>query len=283
MGAEDAPENAQWRRPQNGPRQGRKRGPGSVWQYPNHEAKVGLLSLPSDAVQACQVNLEDLDQVIRDALCWERIDPKEMHSGATLSGRALEMLYTKQTTFCDDVRADFTEGALLPIVDMLLRLLVSMRRRNVEIYLPGFKVLTDLLDKFLDGKRPSDEAWMSPRLSVQWAPYFEPNEADQKLVSDRARADLEAGIIKRETAVKAVASFYGIENPAQYAEDIEEAKAAEQESLQQAQMALAEAAGKPAEPGAPPPPKPGKPVRPVTQNGKRKKPTPGKPAAPVLN
>ncbi len=279
MGPMDASENAQWRRPAGPGKSGRRRGPGSVWQYPNNEAKVGLLSLPSDAVQACQVNAADLKDTICSALRWNPIDPKEMASGATLSGRALEILYTDQVTFDNDVRADFTEGALLPIVDMMLRLLVTMKSRKERIYLPGYDVLTALLAKFHDENKAANESWMTPRLSVKWPAYFTPNEADQKTVSDRTRADLQAGVIKLGTAVAAVAEMYGIENPAQYAEDMEKDAAEKAESLQASQMALQAAAQKPQAPAGAPPKAASRPVRPVTQNGSRK-PKPPAVAAP---
>ena len=279
MGPMDASENAQWRRPAGPGKSGRRRGPGSVWQYPNNEAKVGLLSLPSDAVQACQVNAADLKDTICSALRWNPIDPKEMASGATLSGRALEILYTDQVTFDNDVRADFTEGALLPIVDMMLRLLVTMKSRKERIYLPGYDVLTALLAKFHDENKAANESWMTPRLSVKWPAYFTPNEADQKTVSDRTRADLQAGVIKLGTAVAAVAEMYGIENPAQYAEDMEKDAAEKAESLQASQMALQAAAQKPQAPAGAPPKAASRPVRPVTQNGSRK-PRPPAVAAP---
>lgn len=285
MGPEDARENRDWRTASQARRMGRQRGPGKVWQYPNESAKVGLLTLPSDSVEACNKNIGDLERVICETLHWDPIDPKEMKSGATLSGRALEMLYTRQVTFCNKVRADFAEGALLPVVDMLLRMLVLMRKRNERIYVPGFEAITDVLADFQDDKRPSDESWMSPRLSVQWPGYFEPNDADKKVVSDMVRADIKDGVIKRETGIAALAraGVYQIENPAQYAEDMEKEAEEKAESLRQAQMALAEAAGK-APPGGPPaPPKPGKAPRPVTQNGKRKKGPMAKPAAPTLN
>ena len=282
MGPMDASENAQWRRPAGPGKQGRKRGPGQVWQYLNPEAKVGQLTLPSDAVQAIQVNAADLKDTICSALRWNPIDPKEMASGATLSGRALEILYTDQVTYDNDVRADFTEGALLPIVDMMLRLLVTMKSRKERIYLPGYDVLTALLAKFHDEQKAANESWMTPRLSVKWPAYFTPNEADQKTVSDRTRADLQAGVIKLGTAVVAVAEMYGIENPAQYAEDMEKDAAEKAESLQASQMALQAAAQKPPPAAGAPPKVAARPVRPVTQNGSRKPkpPSAAVPAAP---
>ena len=283
-GPGDAPENAQYRLPQSGPRKsGRRRGPGAVWQYPNNEAKVGLLSLPSDAVQACQVNAGDLKDTICSALRWNPIDPKEMSSGATLSGRALEILFTDQVTYCNDVRSDFAEGALLPVVDMLLRLIVTMKKRGESLYLPGFEVMADILAKFHDEKKAANESWMTPRLSVNWAPYFTPNEADKKIVSETVRADVQAGLIKRATGIMTLAKngVYEIENPAQYAEDLDAEDEKKAESLQASQQALQAAAQKPA-PAAPPPKAASRPVRPVTQNGSRKPkpPSAAVPAAP---
>ena len=278
-GPGDAPENAQYRLPQSGHRKsGRRRGPGSVWQYPSHEAKVGLLTLPSDAVQACQVNAGDLKDTICAALRWNPIDPKEMSSGATLSGRALEILFTDQVTYCNDVRADFAEGAMLPVVDMLLRLIVTMKKRGESLYLPGFEVMADILSKFHDEK--AEGAWMTPRLSVNWAPYFTPNEADKKTISETVRADVQAGLIKRATGIMTLAKngVYEIENPAQYAEDMEKDAAEKAESLQASQQALAAAAQKPPPAAAPPPKVAARPVRPVTQNGSRKPKPPAPPA-----
>lgn len=270
-GPGDAPENAQYRLPQSRPNKiGRRRGPGSVWQYPSSEAKVGLLSLPSDAVQACQVNAGDLKDTICAALRWNPIDPKQMQSGATLSGRALEILYTDQVTYCNDVRADFAEGAMLPVVDMLLRLIVTMKTRGESLYLPGFEVMAEILSKFHDEK--ADGAWMTPRLSVNWPPYFTPNEADKKIVSETVRADVQAGLIKRATGIMTLAKngVYEIENPAQYAEDLDKEDAEKEASLQASQMALQAAAQKPQAPTAAPPKVAARPVRPVTQNGSRK-------------
>lgn len=279
-GPGDAPENASWRTPQGPRKMGRRRGPGAVWQYPNEGAKVGLLSLPSDAVQAIQINAGELKDTICAALRWNPIDPKQMQSGATLSGRALEILYTDQVTYCNDVRADFAEGAMLPVVDMLLRLIVTMAKRKARLYLPGFDAMVGILDTFaIDNAEPGAE-WMSPRLSVNWPPYFTPNEADKKVVSDMVRADVEKGIIKRSTGIMTLAKqgVYDIENPAQYADDLDKEDEQKAADLQASQQALQAAAQKPAAAPVPPPKQPARPVRPVTQNGSRKpKPAPNAP------
>ncbi len=268
---------------------GRKRGPGTVWQYPANDGKTDVrhLTLPESAVGAMTANAADLENKIAEALHWMPIDPKTMMSGATLSGRALEWLHKKQVNYCDDVRADFADNCLLPLADMLLRIALAYAQRSEEwFYLPGKEALVKLLTKFnrqqkdrMGGVRST---WIPPHLSVKFAPYFTPSDADKKVVSDMTRADLQAGVIKLETAVKQVAPFYDIEAPAQYAEDMEKAAEEKAESLKQAQMQLAAAAGK-APPGAAPaaPPKAGKAPVPVTQNGKRKKAAPGKTAQPA--
>lgn len=278
MGPGDDPGNRQWgTRPQGNPQQqGRKRSPGRVWQYEDKEVKLGLLALPSDAVDAIQINVLDLEAMIQESLYWMPIDSKSAMSQTPPSGKALERMHKRQTDFCDDVRADFTEGALLPLVDMLLRLLVTMKARGVRIYLPGYDVLTDMLAKFASDTDGVAGAWMAPRLSVKWCDYFEPDEADNKARVELTLAAYEAGVIKVGTAVKVCANIFGIENPAQYADDIEADKEEQSESLAKAQQALADAAAsQPTDDGeepAVPAPRVGKPARPVRENGRRKKP-----------
>lgn len=292
-GEQDHPNNALWR---SGGGQGtprRKRAPGQAWQYESESSKVTYLTLPGDAVEGCLKNAEDIRRTICEALHWDPIDPKEMASGATLSGRALEMLYTKQVVYCDDVRGDFAENALLPVVDMLLRLIVAMAKRKARLALPGFDALAKLLAKF---EQDDTAQWVTPRMSVKWAPYFEPNEADQKSVAETMAMLVEKGLLKRETAISAIARAtpgLDIENPAQYAEDIEAEQKAKAEEAFKKQQEMAEHAATlkpaPAAPGAPAAPEkaptrpPAKVAEKVPPRGPRAaKPTPFKrPAKPA--
>jgi hypothetical protein len=161
---------------------------------------------------------------------------------------------------------------------MLLRIVLRLSEMpDKGLYLAGRKALEPLLKRFMRDQKTTDgqtrKVWVAPHITLKWqaatSDYFTPSEADRKVLSDMTRADYDKGLIKRATAVAAVAPFYGIENPAQYAEDMEAEDAEKAESLQASQQALAAAAQKP--PAAAPPPKvAARPVRPVTQNGSRK-------------
>jgi hypothetical protein len=248
--------NAQWRSGMSSQMPRRKRAPGQAWQYQNEQAKVDYLTLPADALEGCMKNAAALAKTICDTLHWDPIDPKEMQSDATLSGRSLEMLYTKQVNYCDDVRGDFAENALLPVVDMLLRICVAMAKRKARLALPGFDVLVNLLGRF---EQKDTAQWVTPRMTVKWADYFAPAEAEQKALAETMAMLVEKGLLKRETAVAAIAQVIpslDIENPAEYAADIEaEQKAKAEEAFdQQKQMAEHSAALKP------PPSPPGRPA-----------------------
>jgi hypothetical protein len=288
----DPETNKDWRVPNPGGRKlGRKRGPGTVWQYPAHDGKtdVKYLALPPGAMEALEKHIADLELKIAEALHWMPIDPKAMASGATLSGRALEWLHKKQVNFCDDVRPDFANNCALPVVNMLLRIVLRLSEMpDKGLYLAGRKALEPLLKRFMRDQKTTDgqtrKVWVAPHITIKWqaatSDYFTPSEADRKLLSDMTRADLQAGVIKLGTAVAAVAPFYGIENPAQYAEDMEKDAAEKAESLQASQQALAAAAQKPPPAAGAPPKVAARPVRPVTQNGSRK-PKPPSAAAPA--
>lgn len=279
-GMEDPEANRDWRMPMahTGPAggMGRKRGPGQVWQYEGKpgEADVRLLTMPAGALEAMNGNMADIEVKIAKALRWDQIDPKEMASGATLSGRALEMLYRKQLAYDDDVRADFGDNCLLPLVDMLLRIVLKVASNKERwFYLPGAEAALPILGRFERDQRDDAgtvrKTWVNPHLSLKWQPYFEPNEADRKATAETVTLLMEKGLLKRETAIGAIAHFYGIENSAQYAEDMEAAEKEKAEAAAEQQKAMAEHAaslkpqpgplGQSVQPAAVAPPKPPKP------------------------
>jgi hypothetical protein len=218
---------------------GRKRGPGTAYQYPNKDAKVELLTLPEGSMKAASENAANIEQKICRALRWTQIDPKEIRSGAALSGRALEMLRGPQAEFCDEVRGEFGPNCIVKIVDMMLRMIVTA---GDGVYLSGLKRAMPILQRFVRVQRQRDggvtSVWMPPDIRCIWPPYFKPNDVDQKAAGDNVRADVQAKLITRATAVKQIAPFYEIEDPAQYAEDLDAEDAKETEALHKANRIL---------------------------------------------
>ncbi len=212
---------------------GRKRAPGMAYKYPTG-SDVKLLTLPGDSMSAGERNVESLQEHICDLLHWRPIDPKTMQSTA-LSGRALHWLHKKQIDFDDELRVDFADKCLLPVVDQHLRmaLLLSRKAKTAMVFLPGLAKVAPILERFEaieaelnEGDQDTDEApdgprvWISPAVDVQWAPYFPPNEQDAAALNSAVRADYQAGLITRQTAVKKLAGFYEIEDAVAYLEEL---------------------------------------------------------------
>lgn len=225
----DPEENKQWRAPQReGAGQVRRRAPGQAYQYPQG-VQVSYLTLPAGALEASTRNADDLEQQLAEAFCWVPTDPKEMQSGAQLSGKALEWLHKKQINYDVEVRADVGHGLLIPLVSLLLRI-VHRLGAGGGLYLLGVQKLLPILARFeREQEMPGGgtrKVWMGPDLRLEWPAFFADTAADQKAVGDNVRADLQAKLITRATAVKKIAPFYGIDDPAQYAKDLDEADAA---------------------------------------------------------
>lgn len=242
----DPEENKQWRAPAPAGAAGqvRRRAPGQAYQYPDN-AKVSYLTLPGGALEASTGNAQALEQQLAEAFCWVPTDPKEMMSGAgTLSGKALEWLHKKQINYDVEVRADVGHGLILPLVSMLLRI-VHRLGAGGGLYLLGVDKLLPILAKFereqrvAGGGTGTRKVWMGPDMRLEWPAFFADTAADQKAVGDNVRADLTGGLITRATAVKKIAPFYGIDNPAQYAEDLDKADAAKRAEEHEAAEMLA--------------------------------------------
>lgn len=245
---------AQWQRPPTSAadaRKGRQRGPGIAYQYPNSQSKVQFLTLPEGAMAAAEKNALRMFGKIAEAMHWLPIDPKEMMSGAQLSGRSLEWLHKRQVDYDNEIRTDFGDHALLPVVDLLLRVVHKLGPTG-GLYLPGLKKVQPILAKFMRSRlksadtKDTEDVWMPPDFRLKWPPYFPDTAADAKSDGDNARADLQSGIINRKTAVSRVAKHYGIEDPAKYHDDMvaeEEKKRAEEDAKQHdAAMQLQQAA-----------------------------------------
>tara|TARA_R100001163_G_scaffold64672_1_gene59475 strand:- start:643 stop:2514 length:1872 start_codon:yes stop_codon:yes gene_type:complete len=204
----------------------RKKGPGVVWRYPSKDSKVSFLSLPGNALDAIQQNINDLREQLAEALNWVRIDPSNIKnaigSAGNLSGRALQWLYRRQTDRCDSIRPDFEDGFMRPTLNMLLRVVLSVvKGEGGQLYLAGQDQLSTVLIQFEKTVGTSDDnvgvRWFSPPLNVQWGEYFEPTAIDSDAINRIVREDLMAGLVTEETAIKKIAPFYNIENPEEYA------------------------------------------------------------------
>ena len=197
--------------------------PGQTWRYHDHQSKVSILSLGPGALEPIEKNAQDLLALVAEGMSWVPVDAKQMQLGSAPSGRALEWLHKKQLDACGTLRDDFAAGAILPVTSMVLRALLALPDGQVRV--AGVATVRKALARFMAEVKTADgvtSEWIQPHMSVRWGAYFAATEADQKLVSEQVRADLQGGLITRLTAVTRIQPFYAdIEDPATYVEALE--------------------------------------------------------------
>lgn len=158
MGAKLGPEgrlaetqNGMWRAPNKGAgKMGRKRAPGMAYQYPQG-AVVDFMTLPGDALKAGSDWATELETKIKEWLSWVPLDPATMAGSAAMSGKALEMLLKRQVDYDLEVRTDYGDHGLLPLVDLLLRVAYTIGKdpaRRKGFFLDGLDEAMPILKRF---------------------------------------------------------------------------------------------------------------------------------------
>jgi hypothetical protein len=152
--------------------QGRKKGPGEVWQYPDPQTKITLHTLPGDALTSISEHIKDLRVKLGEGLSVVFLDLEAVKFASALSGKALDLLRERQLDRCEQYRDDFGQKFILPAVGMLLRL---VRFLGPALRVTGLKKTSPILQKF------DLEQWRPPSISVLWGPFFRPDTAEQQL------------------------------------------------------------------------------------------------------
>lgn len=182
-------------------REARQKGAGVVWRYGNPDAKVGMLTLPGDALVSLDKHALDLEEKIGNVLGHTRIHPEEV-KGA-LSGKALAFMYARTTSVVDRIRREFWDGFIQPALSMLLRMTLKLidDRRNTTLYVPGAEKAAKALRKFdMDGR------WICPRIRPQWGPYFELTPTEEY---DAVRMVTESiKVLPREIAIEPLRKIF---------------------------------------------------------------------------
>ena len=111
---------------------------------------------------------------------------------AAQSGRALELMNQGLVWLADNLRISYGEGALLSLARMVLRASVIYRLRVM-----GREVM------------PVD---IGVQLSLNWPRWYPLTADDRQRDAQTLRTLLDAGLISHESAVKAIADTYDIED-----------------------------------------------------------------------
>lgn len=216
----------------------RKKSPGIVWQYEGttgKDVKVEYLALPPGALDALDEHAADLRNKIAEALAVVILDPENVKITGAMSGKAIEMLRSRQFDRCDQYRDDFAACWLLPVILLLLRVAIATDVRS-----PAVEAARKELEAYV-----SDDA-SAPMLFVRWpAGYLQPDHADEQAVVNACVTAKKEGVATLRMVVEKLAPIFGIVNVDQAVEAIEEERAKNAEELHASMKALAAAGAGP--------------------------------------
>jgi hypothetical protein len=199
----------------------RRKSPGVVWQYEassGGDVRVEYLSLPPGALDALDEHASDLRNKIAESLSVVILDPENVKFAAAMSGKAIEQLRSRQFDRCDQIRDDFGNNWIRPVVLLQLRVALS----------------TDTKGKALEKARPILERFVAddgdaPMLFVRWPNgYLRPDPTDEQLTVATAAAAYAAGLITLRAALEKLAPIYGYEDIEQALASLEEERAKKQ-------------------------------------------------------
>lgn len=152
----------------------RKVGAGAVWSSENPDYKVGLLTLPGDALKVIDDHARDLKSKLHESMGVVDIDIENAKLAADMSGKAQQVARQRQVDRDNAYRQDFGARWLVPVVKMLLKV----------------------------ARVQPDAAIDALRLDLAWGPYFASTAADQKAIVELCAAALDAKIITRRIAIE---------------------------------------------------------------------------------
>ena len=111
---------------------------------------------------------------------------------AAQSGRALELMNQGLLWLADNLRVSYGETALLGLARMIMRASQIYQLQVMEEDIPALDV--------------------SARLSIKWPRWYPPTADDRQKDAQTLTTLVAAGLISRETAVKAIADTFDIED-----------------------------------------------------------------------
>lgn len=192
----------------------RKKGPGVVWTTSNENAKYGMLTLPADALDAISKHASDLKGMLCESMSILWLDPETTKFASQLSGKSLELLYKRQTARCDQVRADFGQNCILPVLHKMLRMIVRIESFSQgSIILPGIRKVIPILKRFeqevFTEEGESVLFWLCPYLKIVWPHYFSPSELEASQMMDSIVKARQEQLLSKLTAMEKIKPFFG--------------------------------------------------------------------------
>jgi hypothetical protein len=149
-----------------------------------------LLEIGGTASAAVIDYVRTLRELALESIHGNRASPDRLT--AAQSGRALELMNQGLLWLADNLRVTYGEVALLALVRMIIRASERFTLRVAEGDVPA----------------------MNPAfgLSLKWPRWYPPSAADRQLDAATVTTLMNAGLLSRETAVKALAASYDIDD-----------------------------------------------------------------------
>ncbi|MBV9784790.1 MAG: phage portal protein [Acidisphaera sp.] len=149
-----------------------------------------LLEIGGTASAAVIEYVRCLREFALESVHGNRADASRLSAAA--SGRALELMNQGLIWLADNLRISYGEGALLGLARMVLR---ASRRYGLRVMGEPVSALDDTV-----------------RLSLKWPRWYPSSASDRQMDAQSLSTLAAAGQISRESAVKAIADTYDIED-----------------------------------------------------------------------
>ncbi len=172
------------------------------------------LTMPGDAMKAAEGRASEIRQDVLDA-CQVVIPTAERLAGAAKSAAALRILFAPMTARCDVLRDQYGDMGMSRVLTCLLRQAkalgggVQLEPRMMQETLEGGEgeeaQIVSTVQELVPGERET--------ISLAWPPYFPATWADiNQAVTATKTASGDAQLIQAETATKAIAQLFGVED-----------------------------------------------------------------------
>lgn len=167
----------------------RRRGAGAIWSSESPDYKVGLLTLPGDALEAITAHATGLKAILERALGVVDLDIENAKIAADMSGKAQQIARQRQVDRDNTYRQDFGDEYLVPLLRMILRVARSVISRGLGVQVEGIEAI-----RSIDVERLG--------FDLAWGPYFASTPVDQQATVSLVKDALAAKLVTRRIGIE---------------------------------------------------------------------------------
>ena len=167
----------------------------------------------------------------------------------------VERVYSGMIAKADIMREQYGEHCIKPLIEMVLQAVHNFEEGFIDVetaeHIVGVVNIPPKAVKAADGTvelEPRKLGTVTGVPQVKWPPYFEPMLSDIEMATRSAIAAKVGGVIDRVQAVKFVAPYFKIEDPAAMMVNIENEQQEEQNRLAEQALGMLHAPGVPGQP-----------------------------------